>query len=501
MQSKSSPPDNPHKHARTLDADAMALGTTVRSVQRRIVAGGGAVALIIVVVFAWSGMVWVESVLGASNVELLREERQTILLGAAIMVGLVELALLFLSRYVARRVTEPAAALAAAAERVTSGDLAVDVVQIEEDDEMGRLSRATAQMIAELRRLVHILRESARDTASMSAEITTGTEQLSGTASEMAHTSSELSQHAGEMAQSIASTAADAARLMLISERLSEGARNGVERNELLAELARNNRERLDESSASLTALAAEASASAASAEMLAAASEEIHTFVTFVRKIARQSKLLALNAAMEAARAGDRGDGFTVVATEIGKLASISTESTERTAAIVREILARVDESREYSQRTAVTVQSVQRATQDAMDFFAQIEAAVQDAHGWSTAVDQAATESRHLISESTTRLDNLSRGTESFAAAMQQVAAATEQQSASAEEIAAASAALASASQRLLEIVSVFRLDAPGEESVAAAERRAQRAKTREPSAAASTGLVRLAASPDRA
>jgi hypothetical protein len=82
-----------------------------------------------------------------------------------------------------------------------------------------------------------------------------------------------------------------------------------------------------------------------------------------------------------------------------------------------------------------------------------------------------------------------------------MQQVAAATEQQSASAEEIAAASAALASASQRLLEIVSVFRLDAPGEESVAAAERRAQRAKTREPSAAASTGLVRLAASPDRA
>ena len=485
MQSKSSPPDTPHKHAVSPDADAMALGATVRSVQRRIVAGGGAVALIIVVVLAWSGMVWVQSVLGASDVEHLRTARQTILLGAAVMLGLVELALLFLSRYVANRVTEPAAALAAAAERVASGDLAVDVVELEEDDEMGRLSRATAQMIAELRRLVHILRESARGTASMSAEITTGTEQLSGTASEMAHTSSELSQHAGEMAQSIANTAADTATLMLISERLSTGARHGVERNELLAELARSNRERLDESSAALTALAAEASASAASAEMLASASEEIRSFVTFVRKIARQSKLLALNAAMEAARAGERGDGFTVVASEIRKLASISTDSAERTASIVHEILARVDESREYSQRTAVTVQNVQRATQDAVDFFTQIEAAVQDAQRWSAAVDEAAAESRHLISESTTRLETLSRGTESFAAAMQQVAAATEQQSASAEEIASASAALATASQRLLEIVSVFRLDAPDDERRGGRgerESREQKAESRE-------------------
>lgn len=463
MSSKSSPVGNPHKHARSTDADTIALGATVRSVQRRIVAGGGAVALVTVVALSWSGMLWVQSVLGGQSPERLRSAHQLLLLGAAVTLGLVELALLFLSRFVARRVTEPAAALAAAAERVTSGDLAVDVVEIDEDDELGRLSRATAQMIAELRRLVHILRESARGTAAMSSEITAGTEQLSGTASEMATTSSELSQRAAEMAHSIARTAADAATLMQISERLSEGAREGVERNELLRELARSNRARLDESSATLSTLAEEAAASAASAEMLVAASEEIRSFVTFVRKIARQSKLLALNAAMEAARAGERGEGFTVVASEIRKLAALSTDSAERTASIVHDILARVDESREYSQRTAATVLGVQRATSETMDFFAQIEAAVEDAQGWSSAVDQSAAASRKLITESTKRLDNLARGTESFAAAMQQVAAATEQQSASAEEIASASAALASASRELLEIVSVFRLDAP--------------------------------------
>jgi methyl-accepting chemotaxis protein len=105
-----------------------------------------------------------------------------------------------------------------------------------------------------------------------------------------------------------------------------------------------------------------------------------------------------------------------------------------------------------------------------------------VQDLQGWSAAVDQAASESRHLITESTTRLDDLSHGTESFAAAMEQVAAATEQQSASAEEIAAASAALANASQRLLEVVSVFRLDAPGEERMDVKESRQQRSESME-------------------
>ncbi|HEY9516870.1 MAG TPA: methyl-accepting chemotaxis protein, partial [Gemmatimonadaceae bacterium] len=261
--------------------------------------------------------------------------------------------------------------------------------------------------------------------------------------------------------------AADAAMLMQIAVRLSEGARYGVERNEQLRALAMQNRAQLDESSAALSTLASEAAASAASTEMLANASEEIRSFVTFVRKVARQSKFLALNAAMEAARAGEQGEGFAVVASEIRKLAAMSTDSAERTAATVHEILARVDESREYSRRAAATVLGVQRATRDAMDSFTQVERAVHDAQGWATSVEQSAEESRKLISESTLRLDNLARGTESFAAAMQQVAAATEEQSAGAQEIAAASSAQAQASRRLLELVSVFRLDGQSEEA----------------------------------
>jgi methyl-accepting chemotaxis protein len=163
----------------------------------------------------------------------------------------------------------------------------------------------------------------------------------------------------------------------------------------------------------------------------------------------------------MEAARAGEQGEGFAVVASEIRKLAASSTEAAERTEEMVMSLLGKVDESRESSRRTASTVAGVRQATELALTSFAEIECAVVDAEGWTRSIEQAANQSRELVAEATIRLEHVARGTETFAAAMQQVAAATQQQSAGAQEIAGASAALADASRKLLVQISAFRLD----------------------------------------
>ena len=190
-------------------------------------------------------------------------------------------------------------------------------------------------------------------------------------------------------------------------------------------------------------------------------ASAEIRSFVTLVRQLARQSKLLALNAAMEAARAGTQGAGFAVVATEVRRLASMSSDAAERTEAIVKSVLHGIDASRESAGRAVSTAGELRAATAKASQSFSDIERAVADAESWTASIEQTAATTSGLVVDMTQRLDSLASGTEAFAAAMEQVAASSEEQSASTQEIAGAANALSSAAERLTKLVGGLKVE----------------------------------------
>jgi methyl-accepting chemotaxis protein len=192
-------------------------------------------------------------------------------------------------------------------------------------------------------------------------------------------------------------------------------------------------------------------------------ASEEIRTFVTLVQSLAHHSKLLALNAAMEAARAGDQGEGFSVVAAEVRRLAAMSSEAAERTQQVVTGVVAGVARSRETMERMAGAAGGVRRATDKAAASFTQIEQTVAEMEAWTTSIDATASGAQSLVARMTDRLDAIARGTEAFAAAMQQVAAASEEQSASTAQIAAAAGAMAHAADRLKGLAANFRVGSP--------------------------------------
>jgi len=432
------------------------------SLHRRFLATVGLVGTVGILLLAWGANLAFTMV--ADREGGLRDARAGIAIGVVVLLLTLAALVFVLHHFLARRISRPATELAEAAESVAAGDFTVRLRHGAADDEMGRLARAVGAMILELRRLAGTIAGSAHETTAMSHDITASSEQMAAAAGEIAHTASDLSAQSAGMAGTIAELARSAGELRTLSETLCAGAHEGVERNTTLRILALENRAGLDASTTALETLAQDVQASATAIHALDEASQEIRSFVTLVRKLARQSKLLALNAAMEAARAGEHGEGFAVVASEVRRLASMSSDAAERTEEIVNGVLSGIEQSRDSAGRAVSTAETVRATTVRASESFAEIERAVAGAESWTASVEETSSATSRLVAEMTERLESLSLGTESFAAAMQQVAASSQQQSASTEEIAAAANVLAAAADRLAKLVAGLKLEATG-------------------------------------
>ena len=381
-----------------------------------------------------------------------------LLLGLAMVVALLSASLvtLFLiSPAIGRQLRD----LADVAEHVAEGDLTKtpDVARL--GGEIGRLGRALVATTFELRDLSALLTSTSAETSVLSAEITHGTEHMAQAASGIAVTASQLSEQAQGMAGTIQHLTAEAARLSEHARTVTAGAQEGIARNASLRALASENHERLDESARRLGQLANDVRESAGATESLASAANEVRRFVTLVQKIARQSKLLALNAAMEAARAGEQGEGFAVVANEVRRLAATAAEAAGHTDALMKQVLGNMEAARESSARALAAVESVHAATELGRSSFTQVETGVAEAESWTTTIAESAGAGSALAGEINDRLDSLAGGTRSFANAMQDVAAASEEQSASTEQIAAAATHLSLAAERVAKAARAFR------------------------------------------
>ncbi len=341
--------------------------------------------------------------------------------------------------------------LADVAEAIAAGDLTQTPAAVSAGGQLGRLGRAMGEMTATLRQLATMIRENAAATSTGASEITASTEHMAQAASGIAETASTLSHEAAQMAETIRALNADAARLSTLAAGVSAGASDGVSRNERLKLLATENAGILDESARRLDELALDVQEGARATEALAQASDEIRAFVALVQKIARQSKLLALNAAMEAARAGEHGEGFTVVANEVRRLAQSTAEAAEKTDQLMKALIAQMETAGATGVRARGTVEAVRGATGRSRQAFAQVERAVGEGEQWVAAMASSAGAGQALAREITEKLGSLSQGTQAFADSMQDVAAASEEQSASTQEIAAAANGLVQAAERV--------------------------------------------------
>jgi len=362
--------------------------------------------------------------------------------------------------FVRQHVSGPAAELARTHEAIARGDLSSGYNPTASNAAVDRLSRSTVSMISELRSVASRMRASSEENGELASRIAKSSVSAVVITREAAATTTSMSHDAVARERAIKELTTEASRLMEISGNLREASQEGLRRDKALRQLARDNRIRLERTASSLQTLASDALESAEGIDAMSAAVDEIGAFLVLVQKIARQSKLLALNAAMEAARAGEHGHGFAVVASEVRRLASSSAEAALRTTSLVQEMLDSVNHSRESTARTLATVEQVLEATRAGRQSLVKVEEGTVEGEDLSGRIERSVRESNELISELTQRLAELSQGSAGFSRAAEHVAATTEEQGTRLADLAASASALNDEAKRLSTLVRTFKL-----------------------------------------
>lgn len=361
--------------------------------------------------------------------------------------------------YVSPQVGRQVADLANVAEAVSTGDLTRRPASRSEGGELGRLARAMVAMTRELRDLATMLQQTSADTARLATEITRRTDRAAAGTATAAHVATAMSAQAGDVARNIAALGSEAGRLDELARQVSSLAQAETDRNVRVRTMTKEGHVRLDESVHRLGQLSTDLKASVAATETLATSLEEVHEFVSLVQQVARQSKLLSLNAAMEAARAGEHGDGFAVVAHEVRRLAAMASEAAERTAVLMAGVQAKVASARAAGGRTLAAMGAVRDATAHGQHSLVQVDAAVVEAERMTTAAAESAAAGSALAGEIRERVTTLQALAGEFARAMEQVASSSAEQSATTREIAAAATQLANAAARVTSAAGAFR------------------------------------------
>lgn len=301
---------------------------------------------------------------------------------------------------------------------VANGDLTGHEVRIDSRDELGALSQGVNAMVQSLRGILSAANRTTSEVAAASSEIATGAQQQLATLNQTATSLNEITTTSEEFKATMQEFADRARAVQEAADETTERTADG---------------RRLTQKSAAKISQVRDNSLTAGKSVLkLAEQMQRIGEITATVNELAEQTKLLALNASIEAARAGDEGRGFAVVATQVRELANQSKESAGRIEGLIsstqksmQEVVAKIHDGSRLAEDSAESVEQMAQTFEEIAQAIEQTREAMSQMHTGARQQEQGLVELVSSIAE----IDTSSRETVAAAEQTQKAIVAIDQ------------------------------------------------------------------------